>query len=131
MQQRILQQRILQFAAAHNRRRGATVLLASHCVADVTALCRRVAVINHGRQLRDFGLGGYTHGASMPTATARSSARQVARSRCACRAPKRPSPWRACFPGLPVVDLALEHPPIEHVNHWVFQTAPEAAAEAA
>src|SRR5205809_1374633 len=50
------QRRIRAFIAEYNRRHGATVLLTSHYMADVEALCRRVIVIHHGRLLFDGGL---------------------------------------------------------------------------
>ena len=48
-----MQRRIRAFIAEYNRRYGATVLLTSHYMADVEALCRRVVVIHHGRLLFD------------------------------------------------------------------------------
>ena len=51
-----MQTRIRQFVAEYNRRHGATIILTSHYMADVTALCRRVIVIHHGRILYDGGL---------------------------------------------------------------------------
>src|SRR2546430_13380696 len=48
-----MQKRIRWFLAEYNRRYGATVLLTSHYMADVEALCRRVIVIHHGRILFD------------------------------------------------------------------------------
>ena len=51
-----MQARVREFVAEYNRRYGATVLLTSHYMADVTALCRRVIVINHGRLLYDGNL---------------------------------------------------------------------------
>jgi ABC-2 type transport system ATP-binding protein len=48
-----MQKRIRNFVAAYNERYGATVLLTSHYMADVEALCRRVIVIHHGRLLFD------------------------------------------------------------------------------
>src|SRR5205809_4136183 len=48
-----MQKRIRQFVAEYNRRHGATVLLTSHYMADVVALCKRVIVIHHGRILFD------------------------------------------------------------------------------
>src|SRR5207249_8038236 len=48
-----MQRRIRTFLAEYNQRYGATVLLTSHYMADVQALCRRVIVIHHGRILFD------------------------------------------------------------------------------
>lgn len=44
-----MQRRIRSFLAEHNRRRGTTMLLTSHYMADVEALCERVIVIDGGR----------------------------------------------------------------------------------
>jgi ABC-2 type transport system ATP-binding protein len=51
-----MQKRVRAFIAEYNRRYGATVLLTSHYMADVVALCRRVIVIHHGRVLFDGDL---------------------------------------------------------------------------
>src|SRR5690606_28213700 len=48
-----MQARIREFIAAYNRKHGATIILTSHYMADVTALCKRVVVIHHGRLLYD------------------------------------------------------------------------------
>src|SRR5437667_12529488 len=48
-----MQRRIRTFLAEYNQRHGATVLLTSHYMADVEALCKRVIVIHHGRILFD------------------------------------------------------------------------------
>ena len=48
-----MQKRIRAFVAEYNQRHGATVLLTSHYMADVEALCQRVIVIHHGRILFD------------------------------------------------------------------------------
>jgi ABC-2 type transport system ATP-binding protein len=48
-----MQKRIRGFIAEYNRRYEATVLLTSHYMADVEALCRRVIVIHHGKILFD------------------------------------------------------------------------------
>jgi len=47
------QVRIREFIAEYNRRHGATVILTSHYMADVTALCERIIVIDKGRLLYD------------------------------------------------------------------------------
>ena len=51
-----MQKRIRTFVADYNARYGATVLLTSHYMADVEALCKRVVVIHHGRILYDGAL---------------------------------------------------------------------------
>jgi ABC-2 type transport system ATP-binding protein len=48
-----MQKRIRAFLAEYNRRYGATVMLTSHYMADVLALCKRVIVIHHGQVLYD------------------------------------------------------------------------------
>ena len=51
-----MQKRIRGFLADYNRRTGATILLTSHYMADVEALCKRVVVIHHGQMLFDGAL---------------------------------------------------------------------------
>jgi len=53
-----MQKRIREFVAEYRRRHGATVMLTSHYMADVEALCERVIVIHHGRILFDGDLAG-------------------------------------------------------------------------
>jgi ABC-2 type transport system ATP-binding protein len=48
-----MQKRIRSFIGEYNRRYEATVLLTSHYMADVEALCKRVVVIHHGSILFD------------------------------------------------------------------------------
>src|SRR5881275_227048 len=51
-----MQKRIRTFIDEYNQRHGATVLLTSHYMADVEALCKRVIVIHHGQILFDGAL---------------------------------------------------------------------------
>jgi hypothetical protein len=44
------------FLQEYNRRTGATILLTSHYMADVTALCERIIIIHHGRLKYDGSL---------------------------------------------------------------------------
>jgi ABC-2 type transport system ATP-binding protein len=53
-----MQRRIRTFISEYNQRTGATVLLTSHYMADVEALCKRVIVIHNGKLLFDGGLSG-------------------------------------------------------------------------
>jgi ABC-2 type transport system ATP-binding protein len=50
------QARIREFLREYNRRTGATILLTSHYMADVTALCERILIIHHGRLKYDGGI---------------------------------------------------------------------------
>ena len=50
------QARIREFLREYNRLTGATILLTSHYMADVTALCERVLIIHHGQLKYDGGL---------------------------------------------------------------------------
>jgi viologen exporter family transport system ATP-binding protein len=52
------QRKLREFVADYNLRRGATVMLTSHYMADVVALAKRVIVIHHGKLLYDGGLAG-------------------------------------------------------------------------
>jgi ABC-2 type transport system ATP-binding protein len=51
-----MQKRLREFVAAYRQRHEATVMLTSHYMADVEALCERVIVIHHGRILFDGDL---------------------------------------------------------------------------
>ncbi len=50
------QARIREFLREYNKRTGATILLTSHYMADVTALCERIIIIHHGRLKYDGGI---------------------------------------------------------------------------
>ena len=50
------QARVREFLADYNRRTGATVLLTSHYMGDITALCQRVLLIHQGRLFYDGSL---------------------------------------------------------------------------
>ena len=50
------QGRIRTFLQEYNHRTGASILLTSHYMADVTALCERVLIIDHGRLKYDGSL---------------------------------------------------------------------------
>jgi len=52
----VARERIRGFLAAINRERGVTVILTSHDLADITRLCPRVVLIDHGRVVYDGAL---------------------------------------------------------------------------
>ena len=55
------QARVRSFLAEYNRRSGATVLLTSHYMGDITSLCERVLLIHEGRLFHDGSLEGLTN----------------------------------------------------------------------
>lgn len=52
------QARIRAFLHEYNKRTGATILLTSHYMADVTSLCERIIMIHHGQLKYDGGIAG-------------------------------------------------------------------------
>jgi ABC-2 type transport system ATP-binding protein len=52
----VMQQKIREFIGAYQRHHDATILLTSHYMDDVKALCERVVVIDHGRLIFDGAL---------------------------------------------------------------------------
>jgi ABC-2 type transport system ATP-binding protein len=129
-----MQRRIREFVAGYNRRTGATVLLTSHYMADVEALCRRVIVIHHGRLLFDGLLSALvasfaSHktvsvelGGPAPDLSSYGEVISRAGERVVLRVPKADTPkvTARLLADLPVVDLVVEDPPIEEVIERVF-----------
>ena len=126
--------RVRSFIAEYNRRHGATVLLTSHYMADVVALCTRVIVIHHGQVLFDGDLSTLADRfAAYKTITvvlADSAARlesfgEVIEQdgyRAKLRVPKADAPRIAerLLREQHVSDLTIEEPPIEDVIEIVF-----------
>jgi ABC-2 type transport system ATP-binding protein len=129
-----MQRRIRTFVAEYNRRHEATVLLTSHYMADVVALCRRVIVIHHGQLLYDGDLSGLsgrfaaykTIGVTLEDRSADLSVygevleREGERVRL--RVPKSETSrvTARLLADLPIADLTVEDPPIEDVIESVF-----------
>jgi len=135
-----MQRRIRSFIAEYNQRHGATVLLTSHYMADVEALCKRVIVIHHGRLLFDGDLSRLVERFSpqkkIVVALADTSVDLSAYGdvihkdddRITLRVNKADVPRVTVrlLSDLPVVDLLVEDPPVEDVIELVFsQTAEE------
>ena len=134
-----MQKRIRSFVAEYNRRLGATVLLTSHYMADVQALCRRVVVIHHGRILFDGALSVLaarfnatkTIGVVLKDGTVDLSAygdvMATDDDRVTLRVARADAPevTTRLLRDLPVADLTIEDPPIEDVIEHVFAGAAE------
>jgi ABC-2 type transport system ATP-binding protein len=119
-----MQKRIRSFIAAYNRRYDATVLLTSHYMADVEALCKRVIVIHHGRILFDGDLAGL---ADRFAAYKTIEATLEDGERISMQVPKHETSAATArlLAEHEVTDLTVEDPPIEDVIEQVF--ASEAA----
>jgi ABC-2 type transport system ATP-binding protein len=129
-----MQKRIRQFVAEYTRRHGATVLLTSHYMADVEALCRRVIVIHHGRLLFDGALAALadtfaaykTIGVVLENGDARlegyGDVIHHDGDRVMLRVPKAETSRVAArlLAEQQVLDLTIEEPPIEDVIELVF-----------
>src|SRR5687768_4021166 len=138
-----MQGRIRKFIADHNQRHGSTVLLTSHYMADVTALCKRVIVIHHGKLLYDGDLDRLTDRiapfklVNLDVEDADSAARAesypefVKRedTKVTLHVPrgKASATVARILKELPIVDLTVQDPPIEEIIDQVFQGNEELA----
>ncbi len=138
-----MQQRIRTFIADYNRRTGATVLLTSHYMADVVALCKRVIVIHHGRLLYDGDLSALSGRIApfklltvkledledparpLPDLAAYGEVQSSQDGQTTLRVSreKAPAVTARLLAELPVADLSVEDPPIEDVIDQVFSGA--------
>src|SRR5262245_36644246 len=138
------QDAIRRFLGAYRDRHGATILLTSHYMQDVTALASRVLIINRGRLLYDGALealvariapnkrlelvlgDGVTERRLAEFGTVKSfrspnAVLEVPRAEAAATSAR-------LLAAVPVVDLSIEDPPIEEVIRQAFAEAeaPEA-----
>ncbi len=136
-----MQGRIRQFIASHNARHGATVLLTSHYMADVTALCKRVIVIHQGKLLYDGALEALSDLIApfklvrLDVVTEEIAARvkdygevtEIEGTKVSLRLPRNETSAVVArlLSELPVVDLTVEDPPIEAVIEQVFKEGVE------
>ncbi|MCL4395157.1 MAG: ATP-binding cassette domain-containing protein [Chloroflexi bacterium] len=140
-----MQTKIRQFIADYNLRHHATVILTSHYMADVTALCRRVVVIDHGRLLYDGDLRALAERIAPhklirvefsdiqdrlqlekygEVVRARGQRAELLVSRDATSGVAA-----RMLAELPIADVTIEDPPIEQVISRVFEEAAKARAE--
>ncbi|TMG48432.1 MAG: ATP-binding cassette domain-containing protein [Chloroflexi bacterium] len=132
-----MQVRIRRFVAEYNRRTGATILLTSHYMDDVVALCKRVIVIHHGQLLYDGPLADLAERMApfkVIVATLHDGAAAdlsvygtvVARDegRITLKVDRQIAPERAARLvndlGDRLTDISVEDPPIEEVIDRVF-----------
>ena len=138
-----MQRRIRSFIAEYNARTGACVMLTSHYMADVEALCRRVIVIHQGRLLYDGDLTGLVarfaahktitveleEGVALPPSLPQEVVNGAAVERTATgfsvRVSKAETPAVASrlLAALPVADLTIEEPPVDQVIEQVFASS--------
>lgn len=129
-----MQRRIRAFLREYNRVHGATVLLTSHYMADIAALCPRVIVIHAGRMLFDGTLKQLvaryaptkllTFELDVADADLRDVGRVIAQDGCQYRLEvakdRTPEVAAQVLARFNVTDLAVEDPPIEQVIAHVF-----------
>src|SRR3989337_815378 len=129
-----MQRRIRRSFVEYNRRERATVLLTSHYMADVVALCKRVIVIHHGRILFDGDLDVLVQRfTTHKRLVVKPEDLSVDLSRygevisrdagsIALRAPREQVPRLTAqlLAEVPIIDLSVEDPPIEDVIEMVF-----------
>ena len=139
-----MQATVRQFVKAYNERYGATVLLTSHYMDDVLALCPRVIVIDRGRLIYDGDLTRLTREVrpdkrivvrlGRPVAASEISrfgqvvASDEARAVIRVRAAEVSSAVARVLSALPVVDLTVEDPPLEEVMSELFRSSRKAAS---
>jgi ABC-2 type transport system ATP-binding protein len=137
-----MQTKIRQFIAAYNERHKATIILTSHYMADVTALCQRVIVIDHGKLLYDGDLKALAEKIA-PHKLIRVELSQPLDMHCLecygevtktrgqsaeVLVPRDETSQVAArmLSELPIADVTIEEPPIEDVITRVFEEAARA-----
>jgi ABC-2 type transport system ATP-binding protein len=134
-----MQVRIRRFVAEYNRRTGATILLTSHYMDDVVALCKRVVVIHRGVLLYDGPLADLAermapykvisvtlHNGAGATADLSAYGKVVAKDegRVTLQVDRQAAPDRTARLvndlGEQLADISVEDPAIEEVIDRVF-----------
>ena len=132
------QARIRSFLHDYNNRTGASILLTSHYMADVTALCERILIIHHGRlkydgsltdlsrRIAPFKLIGVTLGAPCPCDLTRygtpvHSDDEDGKQFVQVKASEVAAITSRMLADLPIHDLTIEDPRIEDVIERAFQ----------
>jgi ABC-2 type transport system ATP-binding protein len=141
-----MQAKMRAFIREYNERTGAAVLLTSHYMDDVVALCPRVVVIDRGRLIYDGDLKELvrrvrpdkrvTIRLSQPVA--REAAEKLgtvvsvdgAQVVLSVPGARLSVAVRDALAALPVVDLTVEDPPLEEVMRELFRSQPRPPGEA-
>jgi ABC-2 type transport system ATP-binding protein len=141
------QRRIREFLKEYNTRHGAAVMLTSHYMADVEALCKRVIVIHHGKLIFDGELAQlaarfHTHktiivrpGNEPVTADQLAPYGEILESEGTeihLRVPREDAArvTAKILGELPITDVSIADPPIEYAIERIFETPDEAAPQA-
>jgi ABC-2 type transport system ATP-binding protein len=131
-----MQARVRDFLMEYNRRHGATILLTSHYMADVVALCRRVFVIDHGRLLYDGDLEALVerispikyirlvtkHPVDAKELSRFGEVRSVDAFKATLAVPRERTSAVAAelFRSLPIEDVTIEDPEVEEIVSRIF-----------
>ncbi|HZU86413.1 MAG TPA: ATP-binding cassette domain-containing protein [Anaerolineaceae bacterium] len=135
-----MQLRLRKFLAEYNRQAGVTVILTSHYMQDVMALCPRVVLIHHGRLVYDGELNALAAQLA-PFKLLRVTLRREGNGNgevelppgvevisreadsLTLRAPRADAPALTArlLQSLPVADLTVEDPPIEAVIDQIYR----------
>lgn len=135
-----VQHRLRNFMAEYNRTYGATILLTSHYVPDVEALCKRVIFINQGKMVYD-GLLSDIADRILPYRTIvlqlndsqqydlseYGNVLENADGRVKLQVPKvqTATVTNRLLSNLPVIDLSVIDPSIEEVIRYMFKSKEE------
>ena len=131
------QARVRDFLADYNRRTGATVLLTSHYMGDITALCDRVLLIHQGELFHDGPLEALTNRLA-PCRQVRLELQQIVpvealtpygelesyqghQVRLLIARERLTEQVGALLANFPVVDLEVNDPPIEELIGALFR----------
>lgn len=137
-----MQAAVRSFIREYNERHGATVLLTSHYMDDVAALCPRVIVIDQGRLIYDGSLENLVRqtnpdkrvtfrlGAPIPPTDWKRFGAEVVSSQeeqiqLQVHGGKLPELFSWAMERLPVVDLVITDPPLEEVLSELFSRGGE------
>ena len=134
-----MQVKIREFIAEYNQRFNATVILTSHYMADVTALCKRIIIVDKGRIVFDGDLSALLETAS-PAKIIKLQLLETAKKNlleqygtvlkleglnAELSVPRAEVSSRAAqlLAKLPIADITIEDPPIEEIIGQLFTQA--------